>query len=68
MLVYALIIEAYSDDSRLLGIYASKEDAISAYKSWSERVYYPVYRIEEREMGAIADECSSFTRYTDMED
>ena len=57
MILYALICEAHSDDSRLLGIYSSVEAARAAYESWEDRGYYPFIRIEQRELDSIAREC-----------
>lgn len=56
MLVYCLGCEAYSDDERLLGVYASEADAKAAYDAWEDRGYYSFYRIEPRELGAAAAE------------
>lgn len=56
MLVYCLICEAYSDDSRLLGVYASEAEARTAYDAWEDRGYYPFYRIEARPLGGAAAE------------
>lgn len=56
MLVYALIIEAHSDDDRLIGIYSSVDAAREAYGFWEDRCYYPFYRIEERLVDAGARE------------
>lgn len=57
MILYALICEAHSDDSRLLGIYSSIIAARAAYESWEDRGYYPFIRIEQRELDGIAREC-----------
>lgn len=56
MIIYALICEAYSDDSRLLGVYSSVAAARSAYDEWEGRGYYPFYRVERRVLGAGAYE------------
>jgi len=58
MYIYALIIEAHSDDARLIGVYSSIETARAAYAAWEDRPYYPFYRIERRAVDASADEYS----------
>lgn len=58
MMIYALIIEAHSDDDRLIGLYPTIEAARGAYMRWEDRCYYPFYRIEQRELGAEAFEYS----------
>lgn len=58
MQVYALIIEAHSDDDRLIGVYPTIEAARGAYERWEDRCYYPFYRIEQRLLGGEAFEYS----------
>ncbi len=56
MELYALICEAHSDDDRLLGIYASLEEARQAHEDWEDALLYPFYRIERRILGEAAVE------------
>lgn len=58
MIIYALICEAYSDDSRLLGVYSSVEAARSAYDQWKVDGYYPFIRVEARILDSVARERS----------
>lgn len=58
MLVYALIIEAHSDDDRLIGLYSSLEAARAAYDEWEDRCYFPFYRVEARLLDGEAYEYS----------
>ena len=55
-LVYALIIEAHSDDDRLIGLYSSLEACHRAYGEYEDRCYYPFYRVEARELDGAAFE------------
>jgi hypothetical protein len=57
MLVYALIIEAHSDDDRLIGLYSSLEAAQEAYDEWYDG-HYPFYRVEARLLDGEAYEYS----------
>lgn len=54
MMVYALIIEAYSDDDRLIGIYSSVDAARTAYREYEFRGDYQFYRIEAQELDGPA--------------
>jgi hypothetical protein len=56
MQVYVLLCEAYSDDARLLGVYSSEALARQAYDAWEDRCYFPFYRIERRDLDALASE------------
>lgn len=58
MIIYALICEAYSDDSRLLGVYSSVEAARSAYDQWEDSGLYPFIRVEARVLDSVARERS----------
>lgn len=58
MIVYALICEAYSDDSRLLGVYSSAAAARSAYDQWEDSGLYPFIRVEQRDLDGPARERS----------
>jgi hypothetical protein len=58
MYIYALIIEAHSDDDRLIGLYSSIESARAAYAAWEDHSLFPFYRIERRAVDASADEYS----------
>lgn len=58
MYIYALIIEAHSDDDRLIGLYSSAEAARAAYAAWEDRSLFPFYRIERRVVDGSADEYS----------
>ena len=56
MQVYALIIEAFGDDDRLIGLYSSVDAARAAYAVWEDRPYFEFYRIERRELDGAAFE------------
>lgn len=56
MQVYALIVEAHSDDDRLIGLYSSVDAARTAYALWEDRPYFQFYRIERRELDGAAFE------------
>lgn len=56
MMIYALIIEAHSDDDRLIGLYSSLDAAKAAYDRYLDRHYYPFYRVEARELDGEAFE------------
>lgn len=55
-MIYALIIEAHSDDDRLIGLYSSIDAARAAYDRYEDRGYYPFYRVEARELDGDAFE------------
>lgn len=57
MMIYALIIEAHSDDDRLIGLYSSLEAARAAYDRWFDG-HYQFYRVEARELDGDAFEWS----------
>lgn len=73
MQVYALIIEAFGDDGRLIGLYSSVDAARAAYDLWEGRPYYQFYRVEARELDGAAVEwggpgTSVWDSSMDMED